>query len=132
MEMTIEFPGGKRVDALWKGHRIQTDQPEKSGGTNSASAPFDLFLASIATCAGYYAHQFCHQRGLATDQMAVRMQVERDEERGRIGALRIEVDLPPDFPSKYREAILRAVDQCAVKRHIVEPPTIDVVLSDAG
>lgn len=132
MEMRIEFPGGKRVDALWKGHRIATDQPEKSGGTDTAPAPFDLFLASIATCAGFYAHQFCHQRGLATDQLAVRMQVVRDQERGRIGALRIEVDLPPDFPPKYRDAIQRAVDQCAVRRHILEPPTIDVVLSEAG
>jgi ribosomal protein S12 methylthiotransferase accessory factor len=40
--------------------------------------------------------------------------------------LTIDVQTPPEFPEKYREAIVRAIDQCTVKRHLVEPPAIDI------
>ncbi len=53
MEMQISLAGGKKVDARFKGFTIRTDQPESSGGENSAPSPFDLFLGSIGTCAGY-------------------------------------------------------------------------------
>ncbi len=120
MEMT--FPGGLAVDARYRGHVVHTDQPERAGGGGTAAAPFDLFLASIGTCAGYYALAFCRQRDLPTAGLAVRLETIADPERHRIGRIRIEVELPAGFPEKYRAAILRAVDQCAVKRHILEPP----------
>ena len=50
--MIVTFPGGKRVDAEYDGFTIKTDQSPKGGGEGSAPQPFDLFLASIATCAG--------------------------------------------------------------------------------
>lgn len=128
MDMTVRFPGGLVVEAGWKGHVIRTDQPEREGGTNTAPAPFDLFLASIATCAGLYAYRFCQERNIPTDALTVGMDVERDPEKKRIAALRIRLGLPPGFPEKYRAAIVRAVDTCAVKRHLHEPPEIEVAL----
>ena len=73
MQTTIEvsFPGGKRVDARVGGFTMATDQPTELGGDGSAPAPFDLFLASIATCAGIYVLGFCQARGLATDGLAL-------------------------------------------------------------
>ncbi len=122
--MEIRFPGGAAVDAVFKGHTVHTDQPEHAGGGDSGPAPFDLFLASIGTCAGYYALVFCQQRGLSTDDLAITLAFERDPERHRLAAIQIRVHLPDDFPEKYRSAILRSIDQCAVKRHLVEPPEI--------
>jgi uncharacterized OsmC-like protein len=55
MDMKIYFPGNKRVYANYGGFTIETDQPARGGGDDSAPAPFDLFLASIGTCAGIYA-----------------------------------------------------------------------------
>jgi len=127
MILESSFPGGVAVDVRVKNHTIRTDQPEKAGGEDSAPAPFDLFLASIVTCAGFYAVSFCQQREIPTDGLAVRMETIRDPDGPRIGTMRIEIDLPAGFPEKYRKAILRAVDQCAVKRHILEPPSIEVV-----
>jgi ribosomal protein S12 methylthiotransferase accessory factor len=54
MDMVVNFPGGKKVDAIYKGFTINTDQPEKGGGEGTAPSPFDLFLSSIGTCAGFY------------------------------------------------------------------------------
>lgn len=124
--MEVTFPGGLAVEARVGGHTVRTDQPVKSGGEGSAPSPFDLFLASIATCAGFYALRFCQQRGIATAGLGVSLEPERDEERGRFATLRLRLRLPPGFPEKYHQAILRAVDQCTVKRHIVEPPEFDV------
>jgi ribosomal protein S12 methylthiotransferase accessory factor len=130
--MDIEFTGGLRVEALHDGYRIRTDQPTVVGGDGTAPSPFDLFLASIGTCAGYYALRFLQQRNLDTEGLAVTLAVEPSDPGRHIRAIRIEVTLPPRFPEKYRDAILRSIDQCAVKRHLVEPPEVEVVVRPRG
>jgi ribosomal protein S12 methylthiotransferase accessory factor len=125
--MDIRFPGGLRVDALHEGFWVRTDQPAAAGGTGAAPSPFDLFLASIGTCAGFYALSFCRQRNLDTEDLALTLSLEREPQSKRIARIRIEIALPPAFPEKYRDALLRAVDQCAVKRHILEPPAFEIV-----
>lgn len=126
MPMEMRFPGGVVVEAVHGGMTIRTDQPEKAGGGSSAPSPFDLFLASIGTCAGFYALRFCQERQLPTEGLALTMDWERSPETKLITTIRIEVKLPEGFPEKYRGAILRAADQCAVKKHLVEPPKIEL------
>jgi len=123
----IRFPGGVLVEAQHEGFTIPTDQPARDGGTNTAPSPFDLFLASIGTCAGFYALRFCQERGIETDGLSVSLVPERDEAKKRLSRVRIEIRLPKGFPEKYRAAILRAADQCSVKRHVLEPPAFEVV-----
>ena len=122
----IRFPGGLQVEALAGGFSILTDQPASEGGAGMAPGPFDLFLASIGTCAGIYALRFCQQRNLETEGLALKLTAEKGDDPKRVARIRIEIRLPPAFPEKYRDAILRAVDQCKVKRHILEPPRFDV------
>jgi ribosomal protein S12 methylthiotransferase accessory factor len=124
--MTVSFPGGKRVDAEYNGFTIRTDQSPKGGGEGSAPQPFDLFLASIATCAGIYVKGYCDTRGIPTENLALEMQVERDDEQHRIARLVLEITLPDGFPERHREAIIRAADLCAVKKHILDPPAFEV------
>ncbi len=126
MPMEVRFPGGVAVEAIHAGMTIRTDQPAAAGGGGSAPSPFDLFLASMATCAGFYALRFCQERGLPTEGLGVTMDWERSPETKLISKVRISVKLPEGFPEKYRAAILRATDQCAVKKHLVTPPAIEV------
>ncbi len=125
--MEIRFPGGLLVEAQHEGFTVRTDQPAKDGGTNTSPSPFDLFLVSLGTCSGYYALRFCQERGIPTEGLSLSLATERDEARKRFSKVRIEIRLPEGFPEKYRAAILRAVDQCSVKRHVVEPPAFEVV-----
>ena len=125
--MEIRFPGGVLVEAHEEGFTIPTDQSAKDGGTNTAPSPFDLFLASIGTCAGYYALRFCQERGLRTEGLSLSLATVRDEPRKRLSKIRIEIRLPDGFPEKYRAAILLAADQCSVKRSILEPPAFEIV-----
>lgn len=132
MDMEIRFPGGLVVESVYKGHVLRTDQPRAVGGGGSAPAPFDLFLAAIGTCAGIYALRFCQERGLSTAGLGVALDFTRDPAAGRISDMRIELKLPAEFPEKYHPAILRAIDQCAVKRHLEQPPRIETVAVPAG
>jgi putative redox protein len=131
MSLNVSFPGGVAVDVEYKGRIIHTDQPREYGGGGTAPAPFDLFLASIATCAGFYALRFCQERSLSTDGLGLTMGTELDPATRKIGTIRLDLQLPAGFPEKYRPAIVRAIDQCAVKRHMIEPPRFELTTTVA-
>lgn len=128
MTMRISFPGGVAVNAEFGAHVIRTDQPPKQGGSGSAPPPFDLFLASIGTCAGFYALRFCQERNIDTRELGVSLDAIRETDGHQIGRIIIKIELPPGFPDKYRGAIVRAIDHCAVKRQILQPPRFEVEL----
>ena len=122
MGMEIVFPGGVAVEARYKGFSVRTDQPEAAGGENSAPSPFDLFLVSLGTCAGFFALRFCQERQIDTAGLSLSLETERDAGSHRLAKVRIVVALPAGFPEKYRAALLRATDQCTVKRALLDPP----------
>ncbi|AMV73493.1 OsmC family protein [Desulfuromonas carbonis] len=124
--MEITFPGGLAVEARYKGFTVRCDQPEAAGGKNSAPSPFDLFLISLGNCAGYFALRFCQQRDLPTAGLRLTLTSERDPEQHRLARVQIVIELPEGFPDKYRAAIIRATDQCTVKRTIFDPPDFEV------
>jgi len=126
MEMTITFPGGARVDAHFGPFTVPTDQPREGGGEGSAPTPFATFLASIGTCAGIYVLGFCRQRGLPTEGIRLTQRLEPDPATGLIGRIGLDIHVPPDFPEKYRTALVRAAEQCAVKKHLEHPPRFEV------
>lgn len=130
MDMEIVFPGGKRVDAIYKGFTIKTDQPRHAGGDGSAPAPFDLFLSSIGTCAGIYILVFCQKRNIPTEKIKLILRTEKNRETGMIDKITIEIQLPPDFPERYKEAVIRSAGLCSVKKHMEKPPIFDVHGSD--
>jgi len=128
--LEVTFPGGVGVDTIVGGHAIHTDQPIAGGGAGSGPSPFDLFLAALATCAGFYALRFCQERQIATEGLRVTLTPERDAANPkRLATIRLAIATPRGFPEKYRDAIVRAVDQCAVKRAIVEPPAFAVTVT---
>ena len=126
MEIAVDFSDGKRVSAAFKGFTVDTDQSEKNGGAASAPEPFDLFLTSIATCAGYYVLDFCLARDIPSEGIRVLMRTERDDKKKMLGKISIEIQLPPAFPDKYKKAVVHAADACSVKKHILSPPEFEV------
>lgn len=123
MEIEIVFPGGARVDALMDGLVVTTNQD------GSAPAPFGLFLASIGTCAGIYVLSFCKQRGLPTDGLRIVQRMAYNPLTHMVERIDLDIQLPPNFPEKYKEAVIRAAEQCAVKKHLERPPQFAVYTS---
>jgi putative redox protein len=127
----VTFPGGKKVQAEYRGFVIQTDQSTASGGEGSAPSPFDLFLASLGTCTGYYVLAFCQKRDIPTDDIGLSMTLSRNDDRHLIERIEIAIHLPESFPERYVDACVKSAEQCAVKRHLHEPPAVTLTASRA-
>lgn len=126
MEMTISFPGGVRVDAQFGPFTVKTDQPRQGGGEDSAPTPFATFLASIGTCAGIYVLGFCRQRGISTEGIKLIQRLEVDHFSGMVSKVCLDIQLPASFPEKYKVAVIRSAEQCAVKKHFEHPPAFEI------
>ncbi len=122
MEMVIDFPGGDRVDAHFGSFTVRTDQPP----VESAPSPFETFLASIGTCAGIYVLGFCNQRGLPTQGIRIIERIDHSPITGMVETLGLEIQVPPEFPEKYHDSLIRSAQLCAVKKHIEKPPRFDI------
>ncbi|MFQ5422255.1 MAG: OsmC family protein [Anaerolineae bacterium] len=122
MDMIIDFPGGARVDAHFGPFTVPTDQLPQA----SAPTPFATFLASVGTCAGIYVLGFCQQRGIPAEGIRLVQRVEVNPFTRMVDKINLDIQLPPEFPEKYKTAVIRAADQCAVKKHFERPPQIKV------
>jgi putative redox protein len=125
--MEVTFDGGKVITAHIGGHSIRTDQPVSAGGQNSAPAPFELFMASIGTCAGIYIKSFCDQRNIPSENIKIIQTSEYDKATGLPTKIKIDIQLPEDFPEKYKAAVINAAELCKVKKTIANPPKFEVI-----
>lgn len=128
MDIIITFPGGKKVNAEVNGMVIPTDQPKLQGGDGTAPSPFAHFLASIGTCAGIYVLSFCQERKIPTDKITLteRLEYTADDGKSKLSKIVLEINVPPDFPEKYRNALIKVADQCAVKKTMMNPPQFEI------
>jgi len=129
MEMIIDFPGGARVDAHFGPYTVNTDQPPAGGGEGSAPTPFAVFLASVGTCAGIYVLGFFRQRGLDSTGIRIVQRMHTDFS-GMVKKIDLEIQVPPTFPEKYRDSLIRSAELCAVKKHFENPPTFEVTTKE--
>jgi ribosomal protein S12 methylthiotransferase accessory factor len=126
MDIEVLFEDNMKVNARVGKHVLKTDQPERSGGDDTAPSPFEYFLASIGTCAGIYVKRFCDQRGIDPSNIRIVQKHNYNLKTHLIDKIDIEIKLPDDFPEKYRSAIIKVANQCAVKKHLQTPPEIEV------
>ncbi|MFN2147588.1 MAG: OsmC family protein [Anaerolineales bacterium] len=126
MEMEITFPGGARVDANFGPFTVRTDQPPMGGGEGSAPTPFATFLASIGTCAGIYVLGFLRQRGLPTEGVRIVQRMHSNPMTGMVSQIDLQIEVPEGFPEKYKDALVRSAELCAVKKHFEQVPQFHV------
>ena len=120
----ITFDGKKKVSAHIREFTIHTDQQAKDGGENTAPSPLEHFLAAIGTCAGFYVAAFCQSRSIPMDNMSIVQTVFRNDTTHMVEKVTLDIVLPPDFPEKYKAAVIKAADTCTVKKHLLQPPEI--------
>ncbi len=125
--MEITFDGGKVITAHLNGHILKTDQPVSAGGKNSAPTPFELFLASIGTCAGIFVKSFCDTRDIPSDGIKIIQSMEYDNQSGLPVNIKIDIQLPVNFPEKYIDSVINVAELCKVKKTIANPPNFQVI-----
>jgi putative redox protein len=127
--MEITFDGGKVVSALSHGHTIKTDQPVDNGGSDAYPAPFDLYLASIGTCAGIYVKSFCDNRMIPTDNIKIIQNTKYDDKTDLPVDITLDIKLPMDFPEKFKDSLIHVAGLCKVKKSIANPPLFNIISS---
>lgn len=129
MSIKVTFPGNKKVDAQINGFTVHTDQRVADGGDGTAPAPFELFLASIGTCAGIYVLGFCESRGISAEGIEIEQRPIYDPVQRRIGKIELEIKVPENFPEKYKDTLINVANLCAVKKALENPPTFETYVS---
>lgn len=127
--MEITFDGGKVITAHTHHHTIRTDQPADSGGEDTAPSPYELFLASIGTCAGIYIKSFCDNRQISADGIKIIQTVDWDKETGLPLKISLDIKLPQGFPEKYIASLIHVADLCKVKKTMASPPEFAIITS---
>jgi putative redox protein len=131
MKIEVIFEGNKKVSANINGIIVRTDQPVHAGGDGTAASPFELFLASLATCAGFYVKSFCDNRKIPTDKIRIFQEVIHDNSTNMVTRINIEIQVPPDFPENYKDALIAVANKCKVKKHLADPPQVETFVKVA-
>jgi putative redox protein len=112
-----------------RGHQILCDQPAVAGGTDAGITPPEFLLASLATCAGYYAAEYLRTRSLPLNGLEVHVNADKELNPARLGKFDIEVTAPgAGGEERHREGVLRAVRRCLIHNTLLRPPEIAVHL----
>jgi len=125
VELNVSLDGDKRVSATIGNHHIATDQPENNGGGDSAPSPYDLLMASIGCCAGYYVQQYCTSKGLSTEGISLTLRQNKSD-AGELLGFTTCINIPDTLPSKYHSILKNVAKQCSVKKAIMSGPEFEV------
>lgn len=125
-EILVEHLGDVQFEIKARHHTIICDQRLEDGGYDEGITPPEFLLASLGTCAGFYAVQYLKTRGLTIAGLRVRVVAEKAQAPARLGEFHIEVEYPHDLDEKHREGIDRAVKKCLIHNTLLHPPKIDV------
>jgi putative redox protein len=127
MQVTIRHLGDVQFEAEARGHRVLCDQPAENRGSDRGMTPPELFLASLGTCAAYYAAQYLKARSLSTERLEIKVECEKALKPARLAGFRIEV-LAPELPAGHEAGLLRAVDACLIRNTLLNTPSVETVV----
>jgi uncharacterized OsmC-like protein len=129
MEVLVEHLGAVQFEIKTRNHSIVSDQPLESGGHDEGMTPPELMLASLGSCAGYYAAQYLRKHQLATEGTLVRVSAEKEKNPARMENFRIDIQVPVDLEEKHRAGVEEAVHHCLIHNTLLHPPKISLEIS---
>jgi len=126
MEVTVEHLGAVQFEIKARRHSIVCDQPPENGGHDEGMTPPELLLASLGSCAGFYAAQYLRKFKLATEGTRVRVTAEKVKDPARVENFRIEIEAPVELSEQHRTGVERAVHHCLIHNTLLHPPKIEI------
>jgi putative redox protein len=124
MQVTVEHLGGVQFEIKARQHRLACDQPAENGGFDEGMTPPELLLASLGSCAGFYAAQYLKKHHLATEGTIVRVSAEKVTGPPRLSDFLVKIEIPSAFAEQHREGIEQAVRHCLIHNTLLNPPSI--------
>lgn len=124
MKILVEHLGGVQFEIKARQHQIVSDQPTENGGFDEGMTPPELLLASLGSCAGFYAAQYLKKNKLATEGTIVRVTAKKVKDPARMDDFRIEVEVPAELTEKDLQGVRESIDHCLIHNTLLHPPTI--------
>jgi len=131
MEIQVEHLGGVQFEIKARQHAIVSDQPLENGGFDEGMTPPELLLASLGSCAGFYAAQYLKNRQLAPEGTIVRVTAEKAKDPARLENFRIEVQVPAELSDEDKQGVERSVHHCLIHNTLLHPPQISLEVKSA-
>lgn len=128
MEATVTYLEDVKFNIAVRGHSVVCDQPMENKGADAGMAPPEFMLASLGSCAAYYALEYLRARSLPTGGLRVSVHAEKLKQPARLGNFRIEVETEPLEP-RHEEGVLRAVKSCLIHNTLLNPPSMEVLVN---
>jgi putative redox protein len=126
MEVTVEHLGDVQFEIKARQHTIVCDQPPENGGFDEGMTPPELLLASLGSCAGFYAAQYLRKHKLATEGTRVRITATKVKDPARIDNFVIEIETPLDLTDQHRAGVESAVHHCLIHNTLLHPPQMAI------
>jgi len=131
MEVTVEHLGAVQFEIKARQHTIASDQPPENGGFDEGMTPPELLLASLGSCAGFYASQYLRKHKLATEGTRVRVTADKLKDPARVDNFRIEIEAPVGLNEQHRAGVEAAVHHCLIHNTLLHPPRIAIDIAQA-
>ena len=132
MHVIVEHLGAVQFEIKARQHKIVCDQPLENGGFDEGMTPPELLLASLGSCAGFYAAQYLKKHNLAGEGTRVRVSADKVKDPARIDNFRIEVEVPVALSEQHRNGIQEAIQHCLIHNTLLYPPKITLEILAAA
>jgi putative redox protein len=109
-----------------RNHTVICDQPADNGGLDEGMTPPELLLASLGSCAAFYAVQYLKTRNLAAGGIEVSVNAEKLKGPARLGNFLIEVLCPVALSDEQQQGMMRSVHACLIHNTLMSPPEIAI------
>ena len=126
MELQVTYKEGVRFVAEARGHQLTIDQPLSGGGQDLGMTPPELLLASLGSCAAYYAVEYLKARSFSTKGVEVKVHAEKAAGPARLGSFLIEVIIPGLQDPKHVEGVNISVKKCLIHNTLLHAPSIEI------
>jgi putative redox protein len=126
MEVTVNHIGSVQFEIKARQHTIVSDQPAENGGFDEGMTPPELLLASLGSCAGFYAAAYLKKFKLATEGTRVRVTANKLKDPARLEEFVIEINLPVEVSEEHKQGVERSVHHCLIHNTLLNPPKIEL------
>jgi putative redox protein len=129
MEVTVEHLGTVKFGIKARQHAVVSDQPPEDGGHDEGMTPPELLLASLGSCAAYYAAYYLRKHNLANEGTRVRVTADKLKDPARMDNFRIAIETPVALTEQHRAGVEKAVHHCLIHNTLLQPPTMEIEIA---